>query len=85
MRSKTVAVVDYGSGNLRSVSQAVVHVAQGSGLNVIVTSRAQDVFDADLPPHGVHHRAAAEPNDIDRKTHVPHYKRVTAGNAERKQ
>jgi imidazole glycerol-phosphate synthase subunit HisH len=47
MRSKTVAVVDYGSGNLRSVSQAVVHVAQGSGLNVIVTSRAQDVFDAD--------------------------------------
>ncbi|WP_310566933.1 imidazole glycerol phosphate synthase subunit HisH [Hydrogenophaga sp.] len=55
MRSKTVAVVDYGSGNLRSVSQAVVHVAQGSGLNVIVTSRAQDVFDADrvvLPGQG---------------------------------
>ncbi len=55
MRSKTVAVVDYGSGNLRSVSQAVVHVAQGSGHNVIVTSRAQDVFDADrvvLPGQG---------------------------------
>jgi glutamine amidotransferase len=55
MRAKTVAVVDYGSGNLRSVSQAVVHVAQGSGLNVIVTSRAQDVFDADrvvLPGQG---------------------------------
>lgn len=55
MKSKTVAVVDYGSGNLRSVSQAVVHVAQGSGLNVIVTSRAQDVFDADrvvLPGQG---------------------------------
>jgi glutamine amidotransferase len=55
MRSKTVAVVDYGSGNLRSVSQAVVHVAQGSGLNVIVTSRAQEVFDADrvvLPGQG---------------------------------
>lgn len=55
MRSKTVAVVDYGSGNLRSVSQAVVHVAQGSGLNVVVTSRAQDVFDADrvvLPGQG---------------------------------
>jgi glutamine amidotransferase len=32
-----------------------VHVAQGSGLNVIVTSRAQDVFDADrvvLPGQG---------------------------------
>ena len=55
MRSQTVAVVDYGSGNLRSVSQAVVHVAQSSGHNVIVTSRAQDVFDADrvvLPGQG---------------------------------
>ena len=38
MKSKTVAVVDYGSGNLRSVSQAVAHVAAGSGLNVEVTS-----------------------------------------------
>lgn len=55
MSVKTVAVVDYGSGNLRSVSQAVVHVAQGSGLNVIVTSRAQDVLEADrvvLPGQG---------------------------------
>ncbi|MHB1198739.1 MAG: imidazole glycerol phosphate synthase subunit HisH [Polaromonas sp.] len=43
---KTVAVVDYGSGNLRSVSQAVAHVAQGSGYEVVVTSRAQDVLDA---------------------------------------
>ncbi|HWH81386.1 MAG TPA: imidazole glycerol phosphate synthase subunit HisH, partial [Burkholderiaceae bacterium] len=30
--SRTVAVVDYGMGNLRSVSQAVMHVAQGSGV-----------------------------------------------------
>jgi len=55
MRSPTVAVVDYGSGNLRSVSQAVVHVAQDTGHNVLVTSRAQDVFDADrvvLPGQG---------------------------------
>jgi imidazole glycerol-phosphate synthase subunit HisH len=55
MRSQTVAVVDYGSGNLRSVSQAVVHVAQASGHNVIVTSHARDVFDADrvvLPGQG---------------------------------
>ena len=29
---RTVAVVDYGMGNLRSVSQAVLHVAAGSGL-----------------------------------------------------
>lgn len=42
----TVAVVDYGMGNLRSVSQAVQHVAQGSGVEVIVTSRAEDVMKA---------------------------------------
>ena len=52
---KTVAVVDYGSGNLRSVSQAVQHVAGGSGYEVVVTSRAQDVMDAErvvLPGQG---------------------------------
>ena len=52
---KTVAVVDYGSGNLRSVSQAVQHVAQGSGYEVLVTSSAQDVMDAErvvLPGQG---------------------------------
>jgi len=52
---KTVAVVDYGSGNLRSVSQAVQHVAQGSGYAVVVTSRAQDVLNAErvvLPGQG---------------------------------
>ena len=48
-------MVDYGSGNLRSVSQAVQHVAQGSGYQVLVTSRAQDVLDAErvvLPGQG---------------------------------
>lgn len=55
---KTVAVVDYGSGNLRSVSQAVQHVAQGSGYEVVVTSRPQDVLDAErvvLPGQGAMH------------------------------
>ena len=55
MKAKTVAVVDYGSGNLRSVSQAVIHVARDSGIDVVVTSRAQDVFDAErvvLPGQG---------------------------------
>ena len=33
---KTVAVVDYGMGNLRSVSQAVQHVARGSGFTAVV-------------------------------------------------
>jgi glutamine amidotransferase len=52
---KTVAVVDYGMGNLRSVAQAVMHVAQGSGFDVLVTSRPQDVRAADrvvLPGQG---------------------------------
>jgi len=52
---KTVAVVDYGMGNLRSVSQAVMHVARGSGVDVIVTSKPEDVFAADrvvLPGQG---------------------------------
>jgi glutamine amidotransferase len=52
---KTVAVVDYGMGNLRSVSQAVQHVAQGSGFEVVVTARPQDVRNAErvvLPGQG---------------------------------
>jgi imidazole glycerol-phosphate synthase subunit HisH len=52
---KTVAVVDYGMGNLRSVAQAVMHVAGGSGFEVVVTARPQDVRAADrvvLPGQG---------------------------------
>ncbi|MFN9728572.1 imidazole glycerol phosphate synthase subunit HisH [Acidovorax sp.] len=43
IEAKTVAVVDYGMGNLRSVSQAVEHAAQGTGWTVVVTSRPEDV------------------------------------------
>ncbi len=53
--SKTVAVVDYGMGNLRSVSQAVQHVAKGSGFDVVVTSKPEDVMAAErivLPGQG---------------------------------
>ena len=52
---KTVAVVDYGMGNLRSVSQAVQHVAQGSGFDVVVTSHPDEVRNAErvvLPGQG---------------------------------
>ncbi|MBK1615373.1 imidazole glycerol phosphate synthase subunit HisH [Rubrivivax gelatinosus] len=51
----TVAVVDYGMGNLRSVSQAVMHVAAGTGHEVVVTSRPEQVFAAErivLPGQG---------------------------------
>ena len=36
--SDTVAVVDYGMGNLRSVSQAVLKAAEGSSTQVIITA-----------------------------------------------
>ncbi len=52
---KRVAVVDYGSGNLRSVSQAVQHVAAASGYEVQVTQSAADVMAAErvvLPGQG---------------------------------
>ena len=54
-RHKTVAVVDYGMGNLRSVSQAVLHAAQGSGVDVVWARSPQEVMAADrvvLPGQG---------------------------------
>ena len=53
--ASTVAVVDYGMGNLRSVSQAVLHVARGTQVQVIVTARPEEVLAADrvvLPGQG---------------------------------
>lgn len=52
---RTVAVVDYGMGNLRSVSQAVMHVAAGEGVEVVVTARPDEVRAAErivLPGQG---------------------------------
>ncbi len=42
--TELVAVVDYGMGNLRSVSQAVMKAAQGSGTQVVITSDPQVVL-----------------------------------------
>ena len=53
--ARTVAVVDYGMGNLRSVSQAVMHAAAGQGVEVVVTQRPEDVRAAErvvLPGQG---------------------------------
>lgn len=52
---KTVAVVDYGMGNLRSVSQAVRAAAEGSNWQVVVTSEPAAVRAAErvvLPGQG---------------------------------
>ena len=40
-----IAVVDYGMGNLRSVAKALEHVSPDS--NVVVTSSARDIRDAE--------------------------------------
>jgi imidazole glycerol-phosphate synthase subunit HisH len=54
--TRTVAVVDYGMGNLRSVSQALAHVARDdAGVRVIVTANPEEVYAAErvvLPGQG---------------------------------
>src|SRR4030081_2229595 len=60
MGKRTVAVVDYGMGNLRSVAQAVAHVAReasksGDGFEVVVTGEPEVVAAAErvvLPGQG---------------------------------
>ena len=50
-----IAIVDYGMGNLRSVSQALAHVARDADVKVIVTSNAEEVWAAErvvLPGQG---------------------------------
>jgi imidazole glycerol-phosphate synthase subunit HisH len=52
---RSVAVVDYGMGNLRSVSQAVLHAARGSDVAVVATSDPEIVRAAErivLPGQG---------------------------------
>ena len=43
---KTVAVIDYGMGNLHSVSKALEHVA-GSDTRIMVTSKPEDILSTD--------------------------------------
>ena len=54
-QANTVAVVDYGMGNLRSVAQAVQAAAQGLECSVRITSRPEEVAAAErlvLPGQG---------------------------------
>jgi glutamine amidotransferase len=53
--AKKVAVVDYGMGNLRSVTQAVTHVAADTGIEVVWARQPQQVLEAErvvLPGQG---------------------------------
>jgi len=71
----TVAVVDYGMGNLRSVSQAVMHVAAGTGVEVIVTADPDAVYAAErvvLPGQGAIRDCMRELHDSGLKDAVLH-------------
>ena len=75
MEAKTVAVVDYGMGNLRSVSQAVAHAARESDVKVVVTSNPEDVYAADrivLPGQGAIRDCMRELQDSGLKDAVLH-------------
>ena len=70
-----VAVVDYGMGNLRSVSQAVAHVARDSDVRVIVTANPEEVYAADrvvLPGQGAMRDCMRELTDSGLKQAVLH-------------
>ena len=52
---RTVAVIDYGMGNLRSVAQAVMAAAQDSDIQVVITAKPEEVHAAErvvLPGQG---------------------------------
>ena len=70
-----LAVVDYGMGNLRSVSQALAHVAQGSGVEVRVTGDADEVMAAErvvLPGQGAMRDCMSHLHDSGLKAAVLH-------------
>ena len=73
--SRSVAVIDYGMGNLRSVSQALMRVAAGSGVEVVVTQRPEEVFAAErvvLPGQGAMRDCMRELHDSGLKEAVLH-------------
>ena len=52
---RTVAVIDYGMGNLRSVAQAVIAAAHDSNIQVVITAKPEEVHAAErvvLPGQG---------------------------------
>lgn len=78
---RTVAVIDYGMGNLRSVAQAVMAAAHGSDVNVVITSNPEEVHAAErvvLPGQGAMrdcmrelHDSGLMPAVLDAAAHKP--------------
>ena len=73
--TRTVAVVDYGMGNLRSVSQAVAHAARFADVKVIVTANPEEVYAAErivLPGQGAMRDCMRELHDSGLRDAVLH-------------
>ena len=73
--TRTVAVVDYGMGNLRSVSQAVAHAARFADVRVIVTANPEEVYAAErivLPGQGAMRDCMRELHDSGLRDAVLH-------------
>ena len=78
---RTVAVIDYGMGNLRSVAQAVMAAAHGTDVNVVITSSPDEVHAAErvvLPGQGAMrdcmrelHYSGLMPAVLDAAAHKP--------------
>jgi glutamine amidotransferase len=71
----SVAVIDYGMGNLRSVAQAVIAAAHGSGVDVIITSDPAQVRKAErvvLPGQGAMRDCMRELHDSGLMSEVLH-------------
>ena len=78
---RTVAVIDYGMGNLRSVAQAVMAAAHGSEVKVVITANPEEVHAAErvvLPGQGAMrdcmrelHDSGLMPAVLDAAAHKP--------------
>ncbi len=71
----SVAVIDYGMGNLRSVAQAVIAAAHGSGVEVIITADPAQVRKAErvvLPGQGAMRDCMRELHDSGLMPEVMH-------------
>ena len=71
----SVAVIDYGMGNLRSVAQAVIAAAHGSGVEVVITSDPAEVRKAErvvLPGQGAMRDCMRELHDCGLMPEVLH-------------
>ena len=76
MSSKSVAIIDYGSGNLRSVAKALQRAARDGGIecDVTVTSEAETVARAErivLPGVGAFADCMKGLSDLEGVINVP--------------